>query len=362
MKMSPPQLSDFNSLLVVKTSSIGDVIHALPVISLLKRSQPSLSIGWVVRNRCSSVLEGNPDIDRLHVISDRSRTGDLADIRAELRRYDYQCALDMQGLFMSGMIAFLSGAPVRIGLDRNREGNKVFLTHPIVPGMVDRKVRDIHAIDVLLGFARVLGIDPLPELPVQQYLGFWDKGGLVNELDGIKAPRIALNVGASSVYKRWPMEHWIELMRMLVGHGYGVVFVGDTQDSQTVRRIVAEAGNSAGESASGPSHVVDFSGRTNLRELAVILARCSLVVSGDTGPMHLGSAVGTPIVALFGSTSPLRTGPYGNRHTVLDMHLACSPCFRRPTCEGRVDCMRGITPSEVFEAIHIREKSTTGPD
>jgi heptosyltransferase-1 len=107
----------------------------------------------------------------------------------------------------------------------------------------------------------------------------------------------------------------------------------------------------------GPGEVVrvlDLSGKTSLRELASVLAACDAMVSADTGPMHLAVAVGTPVIALFGSTNPDRTGPYGKRNIVLTSGIACSPCYRKPTCNGRIDCMKDLTPEAVRRAVEER--------
>ena len=352
MKIQCPKLADFQRILIVKTSSIGDVTHALPIVSLLKRAHPTVQIGWVVRSKSSSVLEGNPDVDWIHIISDKTRTNDLTPLRNELRRHNYQCALDMQGLFMSGLITFMSGAPVRIGLDRNREGNKVFLTHPIIPGQVGRKLGDRHAIDVLLGFVRAWGVEDIPaDLPAQSYLGSAFAGAVNEEMRDLVGPRIALNIGASTKYKQWPLNYWVDLAGQLITEGCSVVFIGDSHDARNVRPIIDEL-SASGVLSAQSQQCADFSGRTSLGKLAAVLENCSVAVSGDTGPLHLASAVGLPVVALFGSTSPLRTGPYGRKHIVLDMHLPCSPCYRKPTCDGRVDCMKAITPGAVRIAVN----------
>ena len=149
-----PLLTDISRLLVVKTSSIGDVIHALPVVQAIKDAAPHLTLGWVVRRRCADVLRGNPCIDRLYVMPDKPSGGELRALRAELQGGRYDMALDMQGLLLSGLVTRLSGAPVRLGWDRNREANALFLTHPIIPG----KVQDRHEVDQLYGFAEALGV------------------------------------------------------------------------------------------------------------------------------------------------------------------------------------------------------------
>ena len=335
----------FERLLIVKSSSIGDVVHATPVVEAIKRSRPNLKIGWVVRKRCADVLTGSPVIDKLHLVDNKPSFGDLMRLRRELRAERYEVALDMQGLFLSGLYAWLSGAPIRIGIDRNRENNKLFLTHPVIAGKPENpNGPDRHAVDILYGFAEYLGVDvDHTDFPPQPYLARAEITPGLEEIRGSGGRKIALNVGASSPLKQWPVPHWSTLAAKLIDNGDTVVFVGDKRDAEVVKEVRSKVG--AGGS------IVDVAGRTNLRQLAAVLEACDVVVTGDTGPMHIAVAVGTPTIALFGSTNPDRTGPYGKRNVVLDMHLSCSPCYRRPTCEGRVDCMRDITPDAVMSAI-----------
>ena len=380
MKPTVPSIQKIDRLLIVKTSSIGDVIHALPVVELLKRSHLNMEIGWVVKQRCAGVLEGNPWITRLHVVPDSLSFSSAMQIARELRAARYQVALDMQGLLASGIYTLLSGAPIRIGIDRNREGNKFFLTHPIVPGKPDaartartaeaptqilwgsdasqppsgadsgerdRTISDRHAVEILYGFADVLGAGSAPsEFEPQPYLASGSDPApskLVANVRETAIGVVALNVGASSKYKQWPAPHWVALTKQLLAARVAVVFVGDRADATIVESVKAQL---------SPSPlIVDVSGKTTLRQLAAVLTQCDVMVTGDTGPMHMAVAVGTPVVALFGSTNPARTGPYGARNVVLDVHLPCSPCYRKPTCDGRVDCMVAITPEAVFTAV-----------
>jgi len=376
----------FERLLIVKSSSIGDVVHALPVVEAIKHAKPDLTIGWVVRKRCADVLTGNPVIDHLHIVDNKPSLGDLLRLRRELRAQRYEVALDMQGLFLSGLYAVLSGAPIRIGIDRNRENNKLFLTHPVIPGKPenpgtsgamptasgrhvasDPNGRDRHAVDILYGFAEYLGVDvEHTDFPPQAYLAQGADAALLAEIRRGSGRKICLNVGASSMYKQWPVDHWSTLAAKLLEAGDTVVFVGDKRDAEVVKQVTStlsgasSSSTAAGHLASGfiPAAVVDVSGRTNLRQLAAVLQACDIVITGDTGPMHIAVAVGTPTVALFGSTNPDRTGPYGKRNVVLNMHLACSPCYRKPTCNGRVDCMRDITPEAVMKAVEDKLRIT----
>ncbi len=337
------QASAIRRVLIVKTSSIGDVVHALPFASILGQRRPDLFIGWVVRKRCADLLAGNSDIDRVYVIPDRPRLADLWTLRQAMRRDQYDAALDMQGLLMSGIITWLSGAQRRIGLDLNREGNRWFLTEPTVPA---RENRERHAIDILRGFLPVMGIEEDAAWPKLPYLA---DGQTVPE-DVTAATRslgkIALNIGASSIYKQWPAVRWSEFAALLMRSGFTPVLVGGLLDVTMAVEVQAAA-----ESAEPHRQLVNVVGKTTLRGTAAVIAACDALVSGDTGPLHLGVALGKPVVALYGPTRPTRTGPYGSNSAVIWKGLPCGPCHRRPICEGRADCMRAIEPAEVLGAL-----------
>ncbi|HEY3332709.1 MAG TPA: lipopolysaccharide heptosyltransferase II [Capsulimonadaceae bacterium] len=335
-------------LLVVKMSSIGDIAHALPVVSQIKRALPNLFIGWVVKRRCASLLEGNPDIDKLYVTSDKPGASELLGLRKQMRADRYDTAIDMQGLLLSGVVTWLSGAKRRVGLDRNREGNFFFLTEHTVPG----KDPDRHAIDILSGFAHSLGVDyPEGSVPVQSYLATSDSAFAHEHINALHKPIIALNAGASTIYKQWPADHWAELGKAIVAGGASVVLLGGPRDVETVDQI-------SGIIAS--HQCVNLAGKTNLRQLASVVACCDLMVSGDTGPIHIAVDVGTPCVGLYGPTNPRAYGPYGNRNVVIWKGLPCSPCHRNPTCNGRVDCMKRISATDVLKAIEKLIPGTLG--
>lgn len=332
-------LADIQRLLIVKTSSIGDVIHALPIVQAIKDAAPHLTLGWVVRRRCADILTGNPSIDHLYILPDKPSLQELYLLRRELHSAHYDIALDMQGLALSGLVTRLSGAPVRVGWDRNREMNALFLTHPIIPG----KAKDAHEIDLLYGFADALGIHaPHPEFTPQPYLAAENAAKADEWLSALPGPRIALNVGASRAYKRWPLENWVQVAQALTRSGRSVVFVGDKTDAETVAQITPAL----------TGGYVDLAGKTTLRELASVLAACDLLISGDSGPMHLAVAVGTPVVAIFGATHPKRHGPYGARNIILYNPVPglLTP-GNRPTGAEGMACMARVTPEMVLKRV-----------
>lgn len=334
MKNTLPSLEHIDRLLIVKTSSIGDVLHALPVLQALKEAKPALTIDWVVRRRCADILRGNPHLHHLYIVPDKPTLQDLLRLRVALHEARYQVALDMQGLLLSGVLTWLSGAPVRLGWDRNRECNALFLTHPVVPGLdIER-----HEVDALFGFAEAFGAHPTRGVfPEQAYLAGekWQTE--------LPHPWIALNVGASRAYKCWPAEHWAALADGLSLWGASLIFVGDKNDALTVGQVR--------ERMHAQSNSVDLSGKTNLKSLASVLAGCDLLVSGDTGPMHLAVAVGTPVVAIFGGTDPRRHGPYGGRNIVLNSPQPGGVLSRRPSDEYGMACMRAVLPAQVQEMV-----------
>jgi heptosyltransferase-1 len=343
-----PSLANVKRILIVKTSSIGDVIHALPVIQAIKEARPDLTLGWVVRRRCADVLRGNPWIDTLHVAADKPSWSELVCLRQAMRAEHYDAALDMQGLLLSGLITWLSGAPLRVGWDRNREGNAFWLTDPVVPGRVSDKRGDTHEVSALYGFAALFGVAAPPsEFTPQPYLALEGRKEAADWLQGLPYPRIALNVGASRAYKRWPVAYWAQLADRLAEQGRGLVFIGDERDSAMVAQVQAHRARSEND--------LDLSGKTNLRQLAAVLAACDLVISGDTGPMHIAVAVGTPVIALFGATNPARHGPYGGRNIVLRPPGAALT-GRRPTDAEGESAMRAISPDAVLQAVAGRVK------
>jgi lipopolysaccharide heptosyltransferase II len=341
-------------LLIIRMSSLGDVVHALPVATALRRRLPQAHLAWLVRDSARDLLEGHPDLDEVIVLgAGEARPGvsvfpSRSALVRELRRRRFDVTLDLQGLLATSALAFLSGAPQRVGYRNCQEGAFIFNNRPLIP---DR--RDVHAVQGYLGFARWLGADPDPvtfrlpdfgaeEATVAQALQ--DAGG------SLEARPLALVPGAKWLSKRWPAEHFARLARLLADAGEtNLVVVGAEVDRPLAATILRESGVA----------VADLTGRTTLRQTTALLARCRLVVANDTGPMAIAAAVGTPIIALFGPTDPARTGPYGAGHTVLAAEgVACLRCRRR-AC-GDMTCLRAITPKRVAAEVHRRTVCLSG--
>lgn len=341
-------------ILIIKPSSLGDVVHALPVLAGLRRAYPQAHIAWLIATPFAPLLDGHPLLNEL-IPFDRRGYGQMlrrpAQLRqflrflASLRRRRFDLVLDLQGLFRSGFLAWASGAPQRVGFADARELAPLFYTRRIA----GRRTA-CHAVEVNLRLARALDlpVDP-PTFPLAlQPDEFLAAQTLLSQAAGRPLDHfIAVIPGARWPSKRWPSEHTAALLDRLHPEGLPpAVLLGGPDDrapAADVRRRCA-------------APTVDLTGRTTLRQLAALIALSDLVICQDSGPMHIAAALGKPLVALFGPTNPTRTGPYGPAARVVQLPLACAPCYERQCPLGHHQCMRTLSADTV--AAHVREMWT----
>lgn len=340
-------------ILVIKPSSIGDVVNALPFLSSLRQQYPDRHIAWLVEEEAAELLLGHPLLDRV-IVSGRRRWGrevrtpfrgsaalrEIAALIAELRQGRYDLVVDLQGLLKSALMVVCTGARFRVGLAGAREGSERVLTHvvPLPPG-------PLHAVDRYLEAARFLGADPLSKafaFPSQPEDGARAEALLAEAEVRPNALVVALNPQARWRTKLWEEERFARLGEVLARrYGARILVIGSSSDLPLARRLASRM---------NPAPFV-AAGRTDLKLLMALLRRIDLLVTVDSGPMHLAAALGTPLVALFGPTDPRLIGPYGGDGVVLRAPLPCSPCSKR-RCRIEADrlCMRSISVDEVAEA------------
>ena len=338
-------------ILIIKLSAIGDVVHSLPVLSALRRLYPNSSIHWLVEEAAAGLLQDHPLLDRVLISRRKSWISGLKQGRISVlkefwnflgavRAERYDLILDLQNLFKSALWVAVARGPRKVGFSSTKELAYLPLNEKIGP-----EDFNLHAVDRYMEFVRYLGDydEPLcfsvPVTPLQ--VAGVDQ--LLKEV-GLKGRKVvALNPMALWPTKLWNPRSFSELADRLAKElGLGVVFTGGEQDWDSVEEIIARMSSSP----------VNFCGRLNLLELAALFSRCALVISTDTGPMHLAAAMGTPVVALFGPTAPDRTGPYGPGHVVLRTGIPCSPCLKKKCADPK--CMYEITPEIVFDAVKNR--------
>ena len=328
-------------ILILKPSSLGDVVQALPVLRLLKRHRPAAEIFWWIDSNFAPLLEDDPDLtgvvrfERRRWAAPRHWPEMFHSIRW-LREQHFDWVIDLQCLARSGAFAWLANGKFLIGLDEVREGAR---------GFYDLAVRrasfHTHAVDWYLAVLPHLGVPVdhhfqwLPEQPqvARAIQSKWQTG---------HARWIAIQPGARWSNKRWPVEYFARLVRLLADQFPDVRFaiLGGAGD-KPLGGIIADA---------DPEHCFNLCGQTSLPEMVEWVRLCDLMITNDTGPMHVAAALGKPLVALFGPTEPRRTGPYRQLDSVLRIDLPCSPCLKSYcTYEKPNECLNAISPATVFE-------------
>lgn len=319
-------------ILLVKPSALGDVIHALPVVQALKEAYPQASLSWLIKDKLAEVLKGNPWVDE---IIPWKRSSFLALIR-RMRRREFDLAIDLQGLFRSGLLTLLSNAPLRLGFNRENTREKAYIFYNL---WVNPSERIKHVVEKNLSLLRGIGIDS------QESPRFFIPSGEEEEkyisrfIASIRKPIIGLNPGAGWPTKRWPVQNFALLGDKIIREGGGEVLLiwgpGEKERVEEIKRRMEE------KALLAPP--------TSIIQLAALLKKCFLLVSGDTGPLHLAATLSLPVVALYGPSDPERNGPYTEKKVVIWKKLNCSPCWRKE-CREPI-CLQSITVDEVFSAV-----------
>ncbi len=350
----PILIEQIRRLAIVRLSALGDVVNTLPALTALRRALPEAHIAWVVEAASAGLLEGHPMRDDVIVV-DRKRWAKalargyglatvppkLWGLARRLQRARFDTAIDFQGNLRSALITFHTKAPVRVGLAPNaaKERSHLLTTHHVA--LADGP---LHRVERGLRLVAALGIDTADAAPVvpatdadrEHAARFLAESGLAG------APFAVIHAGTSGFgsYKRWTADGWAAVARCLSEqHGLRAVFTHGPSAGET-----SEADSTAGQAGEGAVAAPQLS----LRELGELFRRCRLFLSVDAGPMHLASAVGAPVVALFGPKDPAIYGPFFGPRAIVEKNMPCRPCAKR-TCDDP-KCMYQIAPEEVMAA------------
>ncbi len=327
--------------LVIKLSSIGDVVQALPVATALKRRYPDLRLTWMVEDWVVPIVIGHFAIDRVIAVPamkwpPRTRVwfSTFARAIAELRREPYDVSIDLQGLLKSSFFVLLSGAPARIGYAFQREGAQSVSYG--VPDLPD----ELHNVEHYLSSARFLGAATTPvDFGLRARPEARATIARMLEESGVGRPRplVVINPTASASWKDWPAERWVQVADAMAERG-AVVLCGAAQHAQRHQRIAS--------STQRPP--VDLTGRTTLPELVALLERCALHIAPDTGSAHIAAALGRPVVGIYGPTRPSRLAPWGQQRLVVFRGELCVVgCPYR--CPSNRKCLEAISAADVIE-------------
>ncbi len=338
------------NLLVVKPSSLGDIVHALPAVQLLRRHYPEARIAWVVNREYVQLLELSPDIDDV-IPFDRHSWGrpthwkELLHFIRDLRRRKFDIAVDFQGLMRSSLIALASGCPRRVGFRAAREGASLLYTEKVLlpanlPHAVDKNiflVRSAFAISQEVDFGGCFfQRDPETTAKVKQ---IQQRHGLTGQ-----GPLLAVVPAARWASKAWPAPFFSRVMDGVKARfPTARWWIVGTGDEKNVGDTVC-----TGCALADP---VNLMGELDLRMMVQMLRDSSVVLTNDTGPMHVAAALDVPTVAMFGPTNPELTGPYGPNHWVLKAKCDCAPCFNKDCPNEKRVCTDTVSPEDAIEAV-----------
>ncbi|MGK7344758.1 MAG: lipopolysaccharide heptosyltransferase I [Candidatus Nitrospinota bacterium M3_3B_026] len=346
----PDGREDGPRFLIVKISAMGDIVNAFPVARAIKRGIPGAVVDWIVSDAYTELVRLCPDVDDLIPFRRRdwgkwwrpTFAGEALAFIQKTREKRYDAVIDLQGLLRSGVVTWLTRAPVKAGFGYAREGAAVFYNRKIIsPGP------EAHAIDRYMGALAALGMENGGmgyNLAIPPEAASWARENLPSE------PYVVLNPNTRWKTKRWPVERFGLLAKELEKRrGLRSVIVGAAEDERRCQAVARAAGLGA----------VNIAGQAGFSRLAAALGGARAVFTNDSGPMHLAVAMGAPVVAVFGPTNPARTGPHGPGAAAVRADVPCSPCYKR-RCPESMECMTKITIPEVIAAWEGLEKRLNG--
>jgi heptosyltransferase-2 len=332
-------------ILVIRLDRLGDVVLSTPVPQALREQFPHAFIALMVRPACRELVQGHPAIDEVLVYDkDGRHHGVRATIRFArgLARYEFDTAIVLHPSNRSHWIPWLAGIPVRIGYDRK---GGWLLTHRLPHRKQEgRKHEALYSLELLRGLGIAAPAELRPIVPVQPdaaaRIERWLADGSVRPDEAI----VAVHPSASCVSKRWMPERFAAVAdRLITEQRVRVALVAGPEDVGCAREVVRVM----------RQPVLDLAGRLGVGELAALLARCRLLISNDSGPVHVAAAVGTPVVAIFGRNqqglSPLRWGPLGEGHIILHKEVGCVTCLAH-RCDIGFLCLTSLSEDEVYRA------------
>ena len=314
--------SEVKRMLVITLSNVGDIILTTPAIRSLRKEYPGSRIDVMVGPQGKGIFEKDPDVFKLIIYDKHMPISQKRRLQLKLKKLRYDLVVDLKNTVF----------PLLIGPRFRTQTIQSF------PSSVT------HSIQKHLYRLRSLGIEDAEQRP-GIYIPKDDEDYIASmiEENGIGETFVVVNPGAKSHLKRWTIEGFSEVSDRLIREcSSDVVFIGMDEDKAIAEKIAARM----------KSKAHDLVGKTNIRQLASLIKRSKLIVTNDSAPLHLGSAVGTKVLALFGPTDPKKYGPIGEFDVVINEKLSCSPC-ESAECKHNYECMKLISPQTVFDTAKM---------
>lgn len=341
---------EFQKILVLRLSAVGDVIRTLPAVKILKEIYPSSYIAWIVEEPSYSLLRSQPEVDEVILFPRRrwvkgirsftrmgATLGEMWNFLVALRKHRFDVVLDFHGILKSGILSSLSGSPRRIGYDRPSTKEMNFLFSNIKVSLPKEKIsRFQRNIMLLKGIGKAV-----KQIQYHLYIPQEDEDYIASFFKKpFKRPLIAIHPGTSpkAIFKRWMPDRYAQLSDRLVRElDATILFTWGEGELDLVERIQKKMNEC---SILAPQ-------TKSLTQLGEVYKHCDLYIGGDTGPMHIASLMGTPVVVLYGPTDPIENEPFGN-HIKVRNGVGCNPCHHYSCKE--LHCMRSISVEDVFRA------------
>jgi len=338
-----------HKILVRSTNWIGDAVMTTPAVRTIRENFPDSEITLLVHPWVSDVFRYSPRVDRLIIYDKKGRhkgIRGMLQLAGELRQEQFDCAILLQNAFEAALITLMAGIPVRAGY--TTDGRGLLLTHGV------HKITELNRKHEIYYYQRIM--QGLGLKPAVNELELFIPG---EQIDAAKerlaqrggerlgaGPLLGFNPGAAfGPAKCWPAEKYAQLARTICDRLDGwILLFGSEADRQTAADIIARAGSAA-------SRMIDLTGATTLIEAMALIGECDVFVTNDSGLMHVAAALHTPLVAIFGSTDHIATGPYADNAVVIRKPLPCSPCKKTHCPEKHFRCMKLIDSDEVFAAV-----------
>ncbi len=347
-------------ILIVKLGSIGDIVHTLPVLRTLRTRFPNAFIAWVVEEKLADLLYENEDLDEVIIISTKrwrknlnlSSLSEAMETIRSLREKSFDLVLDFQGLIKSGVVSFLTGAKNRAGFSRKdcrEKANALFTNHKARPfpqtgHVVDKNLSLLKKFQIEnFQIEFLLKSSPEAKASIDNFCD--------NNVDFFKKPVAAVNPGVGFPTKQWALDRFARIADKVYRElNLNILLTWGPGEKEKVEEI-----------ASRMQENCLIAPPTTILESIALYEKLNLFIGGDTGPLHICSALGIPTVSIFGPTDPGRNGAYGPKHTTAFKKLSCSFCYKRK-CPTQNECMLELGEEEVFEAILKNPYNATNPN
>ncbi|MGM0470928.1 MAG: lipopolysaccharide heptosyltransferase II [Bacillota bacterium] len=334
-----PEIKAANRIVVIDLLYMGDLIFATPFLRNLRTKYPNAQIDLVLNANFADLLADYPHLDQIYAYDKAWSIWQSISFARELAANNYDLGLNLHGNWRTAILLKLINPDYSVGY--GGKGRGIWLDQELTPP------KDCHMVEVYLDFLYQLGFNELDQQGLELVIKPQAKEQIADWLanKGVESsqPVVGLNTGGSWETKRWLSSGFAELADTLLKRGYQVIFLGGPSDRQRVQEIVEQMGKEP----------FVATGQTNLPELAALVNECDLVISGDSGPVHVAAAVQTPTITIFGPSDEVKYQPYQTESELVTAEVECRPCGEQECPLGHHRCMQNITVDDILEIVGV---------